>query len=63
MEAGTLTAPAGATCEMEVQYVWFPTHGRMRRRIEKRGRLGLAFRGQLISINGLRIGLVYERVG
>jgi len=48
---------------MEVHYIWFPTHGRMRRRIEKRAGRGLAFRGQLVSLNPFRWGLVYEKVG
>jgi hypothetical protein len=47
---------------MDVHYLWFPTQGRMRRRIEKRADLGLAFRGQLFSINPFRCGLVYEKV-
>lgn len=47
---------------MEVRYVWFPTQGRMKRRIKARREEGLAFRGQLISINPFRIGLVYEKV-
>jgi hypothetical protein len=38
---------------MEVHYVWFPTHGRMRRRIVKRRTEGLAFRGQLFSIKSI----------
>ncbi len=47
---------------MEIHYIWFPTQGRMRRRIEKRRTLNLAFRGQLFSINPFRAGLVYEKV-
>jgi hypothetical protein len=47
---------------MEVHHIWFPTHGRMRRRIQKRRTESLAFRGQIFSINPFRLGLVYEKV-
>lgn len=46
--------------EMEVHHVWFPTHGRMLRRIRKRGTQNKVFHGQLFSINPFRAGLVYE---
>jgi hypothetical protein len=40
---------------MTVQYIWFPTHGRMRRRIAKRAEEGLLFRGFLFSLNPLKL--------
>src|SRR5947207_14615891 len=47
---------------MRVRYVWFPTHGRMSRRIKRHGGEDWFFRGQLFSINPFRAGLVYEHI-
>jgi hypothetical protein len=46
----------------KVRYVWFPTHGRMSRRIRRHGGEDWFFRGQLFSINPFRAGLVYEHL-
>jgi hypothetical protein len=48
---------------VKVRYVWFPTHGRMSRRIKRHGGEDWFFRGQLFSVNPLRAGLVYEYLG
>ena len=50
---------------MNVKRMWFPTHGRLQRRVIGQKQNGWAFRGQVASgILGLiLVHLVYEQVG
>jgi hypothetical protein len=49
---------------MNVKRMWFPTHGRLQRRVISQREKGMAFRGQVASgILGLiLVHLVYEDV-
>lgn len=49
---------------MNVKRMWFPTHGRLQRRVISQRQNGMAFRGQVASgiVGLILVHLVYEKV-